>query len=303
VRIGLQVSDFASLGSPQEMGPRLAEVARTADENGFASFWVPDHLLNAMSVMGEPLDAPVLEGHTTIAFVAAVTRRVRVGLQVTCPLFRHPAVLVKMVSTIDVLSGGRACLGLGAGWFEREAAALGIEFPALPERFGRLRETLLLARHMWADNREPFEGRYYRLAEPINAPQPVTRPHPPIMIGGEGERTTLRLVATHADACNIRLGYALEDPTRLDMLAGKLAVLRRHCLRVGRPYEEVDKTVQVFIRRLDRQEASRLRELCRRLTGLGVGQTIVNLANVADITPVRLVADEVVAWDWTADRD
>lgn len=304
MRIGLQVTDLGRLVSPADFGKKLAEIARTADDMGFFSFWVPDHLLNAMSVFGQPIDAPILEGYSTISYLAALTQRIKVGLQVTCPLFRHPAVLVKTVSTIDVLSGGRAYLGIGAGWFEREAKGLGIAFPSRRERFERLEETLQIAKHMWAGNTRPFGGKYYQLSEPINSPQPLSQPHPPILIGGEGEKKTLRLVAKYANACNIRIGSPLEESpassgeTRtkpFDLLRRKLEILGQHCKDVGRSYADIEKTVQAFISLSpNTQDATRVIELCRQLAEAGVQHIIFNISNVYEITPLEIMGAQVI---------
>ena len=205
MRIGLQITES---DWPRDTGivEKLREIAKTADEAGLYSLRVPDHFFNAMDVVGDPVDSPKLEGYSTISYMAALTERIELGLLVTCNFFRHPALLVKTVSTIDFLSEGRAFLGIGAGWYEREAKGLGIAYPSLLERFERLEETLQIAKHMWRGDASPYEGEYYRLEEPINSPQPVGQPHPPIMIGGGGERKTLRLVAEYGDACNLHLG-------------------------------------------------------------------------------------------------
>lgn len=206
------------LGITAGIGAKLAEIARTADENGFYSLWVPDHLLSALSVYGAPIDAPILEGYSTISYLAALTKNIKVGLMVTCNIFRHPALLVKIVSTIDVLSGGRTYLGIGTGWFGREAKGLGINFPPWQERLDRLEETLKIARHMWRGDTAPFEGKYYRLDEPISNPKPLSQPHPPILIGESGEKKILRLVAKYADACNFPIGARSRAPSQIKEL-------------------------------------------------------------------------------------
>jgi F420-dependent oxidoreductase-like protein len=214
MKIGLQILKFDWPGSPENTGEKLAEIAKTADENGFYSLSVMDHLFQLGTEFGTfhgPVEAAMLEGYSTMSYLAALTKRIKVELGVTCNLFREPGLLVKTVTTLDVLSGGRACLGIGSGWFEREAKGLGIPFPPLKERFERLEETLQIAKHMWSGNVKPFEGKYYHLAEPINSPQPLSKPHPPIMIGGSGEKKTLRLVAKYGDACNFVLGTTLKE--------------------------------------------------------------------------------------------
>src|SRR5262245_54358537 len=178
MRVGLHIGKFHWPGSPGNIGTTLAEIARAADASGFDSLWVMDHLFQLGDQYGlvhGPIDAPMLEGYSTIAYLAGVTQRIRLGILVTCAFYRYPGMLLKTATTVDVLSGGRTYLGLGAGWFEREAAGLGIPFPPLRERFERLEETLQIARHMWAGNRTPFVGKHYQLAEPLNNPQPLSR--------------------------------------------------------------------------------------------------------------------------------
>ncbi len=297
MRIGMQIASLNGLGNPADFGRRLTDVARAVEQAGFYSLWLPDHLLNAMVVLGRSLADPVLEAYSTVSFLAAVTQRVKLGVQVTCPVFRHPAVLVKMVSTIDVLSGGRTYLGLGAGWFDREANALGIDFPATAQRFERLEETLQIVKHMWAGNSRPYAGKYYRLPGAINSPQPLSQPHPPIMIGGEGEKRTLRLVAKYGDACNIRLGAVFArsgGSSRLDTLQRKLGVLRQHCADVGRGYDLIEKTVQVWLELTgDTSEISRTIELCHQLAGYGI-QHIIFSGNVHEHPHLETLCEQIV---------
>jgi F420-dependent oxidoreductase-like protein len=197
MRIGLQVIRFDWPGSPANLGQRLAEIARTADDAGFASLWVMDHFFQ-IGFSGPPED-PMLEGYTAASHMAAASRRARVGVLVTGVHYRHPGILIKTVTTLDVLSGGRAYFGIGAGWFERESRGLGAPFPPLNARYEQLEEALQITRQMWADATRPFTGQHYQLSEPICHPQPLSRPHPPILIGGDGERTALGTVRLAAD--------------------------------------------------------------------------------------------------------
>ena len=233
MKIGLQIPWFNWPGGDGLIGPKLAEIGRAADAAGFASIWVMDHFYQ-MEMAGGP-DEPMLEGYSALSYLAAVTQRARLGTLVTGVIYRHPGFLIKAATTLDVLSGGRAYLGLGAGWYEREARGLGFPFPPTKERFEMLEEMLQLAHHLWAGRREPFTSAHYQLAEPIVNPLPLSRPHPPIMIGGMGERKTLRLVAQYADACN------LFARTGLDTLRQKLDVLRAHCDDLGRDYDAIEK--------------------------------------------------------------
>ena len=303
MKIGLQITES---DWPRDIGivQNLKEIAKTADEVGFYSIGVPDHFFNAMDIVGDPVDSPKLEGYSTISYLAALTERIKLGLLMTCNFFRHPALLVKTVTTIDFLSGGRAFLGIGAGWYEREAKGLGIVYPSLRERFVRLEETLQIAKHMWRGDVTPYEGKYYHLAEPINSPQPISKPHPLIMIGGGGEKKTLRLVAKYGDACNLFIGSPLKEhppswraiyENRLKFLRGKLAVLEQHCDRVGRSYGDVEKTAQVYVRLApDAQDSGEVTELCQGLARLGIQHVIFNMPNVHEIEPIQTIGDEAI---------
>ena len=179
MKIGLQIVRFNWPGSPANIGAKLAEIARTADASGFASLWVMDHFFQ-MGRLGA-IDDPMLESYTTLSYLAAVTSRVRLGALVTGVIYRHPGYLVKATTNLDVLSGGRATFGIGAGWYEQEAKGLGFPFPPLAERFERLEEAFQIAKQMWAGDRSPYQGKHYHLTEPINSPPPLSRPHPPIL--------------------------------------------------------------------------------------------------------------------------
>jgi alkanesulfonate monooxygenase SsuD/methylene tetrahydromethanopterin reductase-like flavin-dependent oxidoreductase (luciferase family) len=253
----------------------------------------------------------MLEGYATISHLAAVTSRIRLGLLVTCPAYRSPGVLVKTASTVDVLAGGRTYFGLGAGWYEREATGLGVPLPAVAERFDLLEETLRVAHQMWAGDRSPFNGKHAVLAEPLNVPQPLSQPHPPILIGGEGERRTLRLVAQYADAWNVVAGPALALPEfgqlamrgdRATYLANlsarlthKLDTLRRHCDRVGRRFDDIEKTVVTYVRLgEDAMRSEEVIELCAMYRGLGFDHVILNIHDVDRMTPLEILGKDVV---------
>jgi len=236
--LGLQVPSFTWPGSPDSLGPTLRRIAVEAEQSGMASFWVLDHFLQVRP-FGEPEEG-TLEGWSVLAHLAAVTEKISLGTMVSGVTHRSPGVLVKTATTLDVLSGGRAWLGIGAGWNEDEHVALGIAFPPVAERFERLEETLQIASRMWRGDVRPFEGRYFRLERPVHSPPPISRPRPRIVIGGGGERKTLRLVARYADACNV-----FEYGT--DFVARKLEVLRRHCARAGRDESEVEKSIVGFL--------------------------------------------------------
>jgi F420-dependent oxidoreductase-like protein len=237
MRLGVHLVGFAAPDGPAGIAAQLAAVGAAADEAGVDNLSLMDHYLQ-LDVLGGDHD-PMLEGYTTLGFLAAHTRSVELQLLMTGVTYRHPGLLAKIVATLDVLSGGRAALGIGAAWYEREHRAYGVPFPPLAERFERLEESLRVVRQMWSDDDGAFEGRHYSLAETVCAPQPLHRV--PVMVGGNGERKTLRLVAEYGDACNLVLGD--DDPVRL--ARHKLAVLDRHCEELGRPVAEVRRTAML----------------------------------------------------------
>jgi len=287
MRIGLQIPSFTWPGGPEEIGPRLARIARVADEGGFASIWVMDHLFQ-ISMIGQP-DEPMLEGYSALNYLAGVTTRARLGTLVTGVVYRPPGLLVKMVTTLDVLSGGRAYLGIGAAWNDQEALGLGLPFPPLAERFARLEEALRIAHQMWKGPVGPYQGAHYQLAQTLNSPTALSRPHPPILIGGSGEKKTLRLVAQYADACNL---FAHAGP---DAVRAKLEVLRRHCAEVGRSYEDIEKTTLGTVHLAPGgMSPAQVIAQCRELADMGIQHAIFNMPNVHEITPLEVFAREII---------
>ncbi|HUG30948.1 MAG TPA: LLM class F420-dependent oxidoreductase [Candidatus Limnocylindria bacterium] len=235
MRFGLQVSSFSYPGGTDRLAPTLERIVRTADEVGFDSIWVMDHLFQIRSV-GRP-EEPMLEGWTALGFIAAHTKRARIGLMVGGIHYREPGIWVKAATTLDVLSGGRAWLGLGAAWNQEESEGLGFEFPPLGVRFEMLEETLQIAHEMFEGelgSQRALAGRHYQPTRLLNSPQSISRPRVPIMIGGGGERKTLRLVARYGDAANVFGGP--------EKIHHKWQVLRGHCEAVGRPYDEIERT-------------------------------------------------------------
>jgi F420-dependent oxidoreductase-like protein len=235
--LGFHIADFTWNGGSPELASTLGRLARDAEAGGIARLTVMDHFWQIAPV-GAP-EERMLEAYTTLGYLAAVTDRVLLHTLVTGVIYREPGFLAKVVSTLDVLSGGRAGLGIGAAWFAEEAEGLGFPFPPLGERFERLEETLQICLQMWGEDDAAFAGRHYQLKRTLNSPAPLSRPRPYVMIGGGGERKTLRLVAQYADGCNI-FGGGEEARHKLD-------VLRSHCETVGRDYDEIEKTTMINI--------------------------------------------------------
>ena len=272
MKLGLQISSFTWPGGPEAIGPTLARIARQADYVGFDSIWVMDHFIQIRSV-GRP-DEPMLEGMTTLGFMAAHTQRARLGLMVGGVPYRLPALWVKATTALDVLSGGRAWLGIGAAWNQEESEALGIPFPPLGDRFEMLEETLRIAHGMWTGERgseQASTGRHFRATRLMNSPQSLSRPRPPIMIGGGGERKTLRLVAQYADATNVFGG-----PTGIHH---KYEVLREHCAAIGRDPEEIERSTLQGVN-LAREAPAQVVDRFGELADAGAQHVIFSLANV-----------------------
>ena len=287
MKLGVQLNSFDWTGGPGRFGRNLADIGKTAEEAGFDRIGVADHVWQH-PIMGGP-EANQPECYTMLSFLAASTERVGLAAMVSGVHFRQPAILMKAVTTLDVLSGGRAWLGVGSGHYEEEARGLGIPFPPQKDRFEMLEETIQIALRMWSGERgdeRPFEGRHYRLERPLNLPQSLSRPHPPIIIAGDGEKKTLRLVARYADACGLRPGPQVPE---------KLDVLRRHCETEGRDYEEIEKTCAfAFDVGENGEKADELVERLRWLSGMGVETVIGVVPNVYRITPLEVIGREVI---------
>ena len=234
MKLAIHNPSFTYDGGAENIAPVLAATARAAEEGGADQYTLMDHWFQIPGV-GAP-EEPMLEGYTALGYVAGQTERIRLGLLVGGVTYRHPGLLAKTVTTLDVLSGGRAQLGLGAAWFEQEHDGLGVPYPPLGERFERLEEAIQICFQMWSEDDGPYEGKHYRLAETLCSPPPVQQPRPSLMIGGSGEKKTLRLVARYADACNLFGGDR-------EVLAHKLDVLKGHCESEGRDYAEIEKTI------------------------------------------------------------
>lgn len=283
MKVGLQISRFTWPGEPKIIRDTLAKIATTADNGGFDSLWVMDHFFQIMHI-GKS-EEPMLEAYTTLGFLAGITKKVTLGTMVTGVIYRNPTLLVKEVTTLDVLSGGRAILGIGAAWNEEESNALGFAFPRLKARFEQLEETLQIAIQMFANNDHPFEGKHYKIPRPLNHPQPISHPHPPILIGGGGEKKTLRLVARYANACNL---FAGDDAT----LIHKLEVLKQHCKDVGRNSEEIEVTV--LNHATAELNPKQIIQHCKHLKDLGVDHVIFGIPNIQKITPLTLFVEKII---------
>ena len=267
MQLDLHVPRFTWPGGPEAIGPTFASLARTAEGIGVRTLSVMDHWFQMDFLW--PAEEPMLEGYTTLSFAAAKTERLRFRLLVGGVTYRHPGLLAKTVTTLDVLSGGRAELGLGAAWYEREHRGLGVPFPPLRERYERLEETLQICLQMWSEDNGPYEGKHFQLAETLCSPQPVSTPRPQILIGGGGERKTLRITATYADKSNI-IGDAAT-------VAQKVEVLHRHCADVGRDPSEIEMTALVMVPD-DADNDTILRE-AEALAKAGAGAIVVRTTN------------------------
>jgi len=290
MKFGITIPRFVTPGGDAAIAAEFAGMVRDADQGGLDSLWVMDHFFQIPSI-GEA-DEPMLEGYSALAFAAGISERISLGTLVAGVTYRHPGVLVKTVTTLDVLSGGRAWLGIGAGWYEREHLALGVAFPPVAERFERLEETLQIANQMWSDDVGAIPGKHYQLAETLCQPMPVSRPHPRIMVGGSGEQKTLRLVARYADACNL---FARPGEEGITLLQHKLDVLRAHCDAEGRSYEAIEKTVLGPAALQEAHPMAMLPEallaFLEQLASMGIDHYI---SGVVDRASLNLLLDEVV---------
>jgi F420-dependent oxidoreductase-like protein len=284
MKLGLHIADFTWPGGAPTLGADLRRIATTAEDVGFAKLSVMDHVWQ-IQVIGPP-EQEMLEAYTTLGYLAACTSRVELVSWVTAVVYREPGLLAKIVTTLDVLSGGRAWLGIGAAWNEPESRGLGLPFPPTAERFERLEEALQICLQMWGEDESPYAGKHYQLERTLNVPQPLRRPHPPILIGGGGEKKTLRLVAQYAQACNLFAGPELEH---------KLDVLRGHCDVLGRDYDEIEKTV-MFPLDLgpNGENVDTILTDLQRLAGLGISHAHSRVPNAVALTPLELIGERII---------
>ena len=286
MKLGLHISDFTWEGGAAELRVKLGDIAKRADDGGVDRISVMDHVWQ-IGHIGPP-EHEMLEAYTALGFLAAKTERVKLLTMVTAVVYREPGLLAKAMTTLDVLSGGRAILGIGAAWNADESAGLGLLFPPVSERFERLEEAILICRQMWSDDDGAFDGKHYHLARTLNSPQSLSRPHPPILIGGSGEKKTLRLVARYGDACNIS---AYDVP----VAARKLEVLRAHCATEGRDYDEIEKTAQSrFNLGLDGENVNQTIEQIHALAEAGFSVAHGSLVNVSVPGQLDLLAEQVI---------
>jgi F420-dependent oxidoreductase-like protein len=285
MRIGVHIANLTWPGGASEMAPTLAAIARTAEQVGCEHVSVMDHWFQMDQMF--PVDNDMLEAYTTLGFLAAHTERVKLHVLVTGVTYRHPGLLAKTVATLDVLSGGRARLGIGAAWYEREHLGLGVRFPSVAERLERLEEALQICLQMWSGENGPYEGRHYRLAETLCVPQPLSRPHPPIWIGGAGEKKLLRLVARYADASNL-------IATDFDQVAHKLDVLRKHCDDLGRNPDEIDKTILYVGDALNKGDTDRFLAEMSDYAKLGISTVVVMPLDNEPVAFVERLGTDVI---------
>ena len=284
MKLGLHVPNFAWPGGAASLGSDLARIARTADDVGFERMSVMDHVFQMVRLGGPAKE--MMESTTTLGFLAGKTSRIRLLALVHGVVYREPGLLAKSLTTLDVLSGGRAILGIGAAWYEEEAVGLGLDFPPLKERFERLEEALQICLQMWSDSDASYEGKHYQLARTLNIPKAISSPHPPILIGGSGEKKTLRLVARYAQACNLFPG---------DDLQHKLDILREHCENEGRNYDEIEKTVLFnFDTGVDGEHCAEMVDRLGKFGEMGFSVAHGSLVDVSAISPLERIGDLVI---------
>lgn len=288
MNIGLQIPSFKYPGGSAAIRPTLKEVVTTAEAAGFYSLWVMDHYYQIKGLFGEAYTDPMLEAYTTLGYFAGLTERAKLGVLVTGVIYRHPSVLMKMVNTLDILSGGRTYLGIGAAWYEEEAKGYGIPYPSTSERFEQLEDNLKLAKALWAGDETSFEGKHFSAPAITNNPRPLSQPHPRIMIGGTGPNKTLRMVAQYADACNIGDWVGVENMQKaLDML-------KKHCETLGRDYATVEKTCLGTAHLSGDDTVDSVLRRLEEFSGMGFTHAIFNMPDVYKIAPLETFAKEIV---------
>jgi F420-dependent oxidoreductase-like protein len=288
VNIGLQIPSFKYPGGTAAIRPKLKEIVTTAEKAGFYSLWVMDHYYQIKGLFGESYTDPMMESYTTLGYFSGLTEKAYLGVLVTGVLYRHPSVLMKMVNTLDILSGGRAYLGIGAGWYEEEAKGYGIPYPSTAERFEQLEDNLQLAQALWNSDQASFAGKHFSAPAITNNPRPLSTPHPRIMIGGTGPTKTLRMVAQYADACNIGDWVGTENMQKaLDTLKG-------HCESLGRDYDTIEKTCLGTVHLSGDDTVDSITSRIKELSEMGFTHAIFNMPDVYKITPLETFAKEII---------
>ena len=286
--IGLQIPSFKYPGGTTTIRPKLKEIVTTAEGAGFHSLWVMDHYYQIKGLFGEAYTDPMLEAYTTLGYFAGLTEKARLGVLVTGVIYRHPAVLMKMVNTLDILSGGRAYFGIGAAWYEDEAKGNGIPYPSTSERFEQLEDSLKLAKALWSSDEISFTGKHFSAPAITNNPRPISSPHPRIMIGGTGPNKTLRMVAQYADACNIG------DWVGTETMQKSLDTLKEHCETLGRDYETIEKTCLGTVHLSVKDTVDGVIDRIQKLSEMGFTHAIFNMPDVYKITPLETFAKEII---------
>mgnify|MGYP002336129984 CR=1 FL=1 len=288
MHIGLQIPSFKYPGGTAAIRPKLKEIVTTAEDSGFYSLWVMDHFYQIKGMFGEAYTDPMLEGFTTLGYFAGLTEKAYLGVLVAGVIYRHPSVLMKMVNTLDILSGGRAYFGIGAGWYEDEAKGYGIPYPSTSERFEQLEDNLQLARALWAGDEIAFKGKQFSAPAITNNPRPLSNPHPRIMIGGTGPKKTLRMVAQYADACNIGDWVGTENMQKA------IDVLKEQCESLGRDYDTIEKTSLCTVHLSGDDTVDSVINRIEELSAMGFTHAIFNMPDVYEITPLETFGKEII---------
>lgn len=289
MHIGLQIPSFKYPGGTAAIRPKLKEIVTTAEAAGFHSFWVMDHYYQIKGLFGEAYTDPMMEAYTVLGYLAGLTEKATLGVMVTGVIYRHPSVLLKMVNTLDVVSGGRAYFGVGAAWYQEEAEGFGIRYPGTSERFEWLEDTLQLAHALWKGDETSFTGTHVAAPRITNNPRPLSQPHPRILIGGAGPKKTLRMTAQYADACNFFERYGREGLQQI------LDTLKDHCDQLGRNYDDIEKTALGTAHlTAGGDTVEGIMERLKVLADLGFTHAIFNMPNVYEIKPLEIFGKEII---------
>ena len=288
MKIGLQIPSFKYPGGAAAIRPRLKEIVTTAEESGFYSLWVMDHYYQIKGLFGETYTDPMMESYTTLGYFAGLTEKAYLGAMVAGVFYRHPSVLMKMINTLDIISGGRAYFGIGAGWYEAEAKGFGIPYPSTSERFELLEDNLKLAQTLWANGEASFEGKHINAPAITNNPRPLSQPHPRILIGGTGPKKTLRMVAQYADACNFG------DWVGREKMQKSIDTLKAHCEALGRDYDSIEKTSLGTVHLSKEDTVQGVIQRIKELHEMGFSHAIFNMPEVYKITPLETFGKEII---------